>query len=192
MNRFFRGVFVLHEGRLGFLLTVAIVAALVRLAVVPWLDWQRDQIDALITISSRLDRSIKLSLSQQQIESRHMAVANKLTALKERFPAHGSVDRFRVDVQQSINQDALTAGVTVRSFDWVGEGALPPSNLKFQVARMEFFGTLLAISRAQTLVEASRPNAIVREVRFTGEVPANARDNSVGVVVISVEFFYRL
>jgi hypothetical protein len=185
------GVIVLPEGRLRWLVGVALAAALLRFAIIPWFEFQADQVMQLQTVSKRLDRSNKLIAAERDIEGRHALVLQKLQSLQRRFPLVESVGKFRVDVQQGISADAAQSGATVRSFDWVGEGALPPSQLQFVVARMELFGTLSALAKAQATIESNRPNLIVREVCFLGEVPANARDNTVGSLVIGADFFYR-
>ncbi len=179
------------EGRLRSLLIVAVIAAVLRFILMPWLESQSDQIAQLETVSKRLDRSIKLINAEKEIGTHHALVTAKLQSLRQRFPEVESVAKFRVEVQQSITGDSMTAKTTLRSFDWVGEGALESSGLSFVVARMEFFGTLSSLARVQAIVETTRPNMIVREVRFLGEVPANARDDTVGSLVVSADFFYR-
>jgi hypothetical protein len=176
--------------RVRWLLIFLAAVGVVRLVIVPWLNYQSDLIAELQTVSKRLDRSQKLLSAKEAISTHHQDAKSKLEALRRGFPSPESTGRFKVDIQQSILSTSTSSGVTLRSFDWVGEGDLPGSRLQFLVARMEIFGNLSSLGRSQSLIESNYRNLNIREARFVGEVPANARDNTAGLLIITAEFYF--
>ena len=176
--------------RRRLLLGVVAVLALLRFAVVPWLDAQADARERLQVLTQRLDRSVGVVQNREAILSAAAALRASTADSRGRFPIAASAEAFRLDEQRRIGAVVAGAGLKLALFDWVLEGTVPDGGLAYGRVRFQVEGALRDVIRVHGELEGGLPNIAVREVLLNlGMATTQANETSATMAVVADSFF---
>lgn len=99
---------------------LAIIAALVvvRFAIVPWLGWQAERVDAIRTMERKL-ASIQARLDQQaQLQQTLGSLRAREAELTERFFTEAAADDLQLKIQGMIEDLVREQGLEIQRSDW--------------------------------------------------------------------------
>lgn len=178
--------------RRRLLLGVAAVLALLRFAVVPWLDAQADARERLQVLTQRLDRSVGVVQNRDAILGAAAALRAATEAARGRFPTAVTAESFRLDDQRRIGAIVAGAGLKLALFDWVLEGAVPDGGLAYARIRFQVEGALSDVMRVHGDLEGGLPYMAVREMQLNlGSGAAGPDDTSAALTVVA-DLYFRL
>jgi hypothetical protein len=172
------------------LLAVAAALAAIRFLIVPWIDWQSEQHDALAVLTQRLDRAAGVVENRVAIDKAVVDVEKKTLALRSRFPSEPDTETFRLQSQQQISAIASEFGLNVRVFEWVLDGEDASARLSHSRARVQIEGPARALAQCQAALETRMTNLAVREVLLSFRNPSTTPDEQ-GALTIVVDLYRR-
>lgn len=185
------------DRRRVFLIRLALALAALRFAVYPWLEHQLERRDELSVLTDRLDRAQGVIENRNVIETTAKDLSKQSQLTAPRFAYAETADRFRLDTQRRVTEVIRSNGLGVSLFDWLIEGNSEAAQYErdgFSFARMrvEFAGPLRQVATAQSDLEGSFPNLIVRRVALNFRDITTSID--VGVVTASViaDVYYKI
>lgn len=173
------------------LLSVAAALAIIRFGIMPWLEWQAEQRDALAVLTQRLDRAVGVIENRPAIDKAVVAVEKHVTALRAPFPSEVDAETFRLQSQQQISAIAAEFGLNLRTFEWMLDGEEQAARLAFARARVQLEGGNRALAKAQAALETRLVNLAVREVNLTFRNPSGGPDDQGGTLSLVVDLYRR-
>jgi hypothetical protein len=172
-------------------LAVAAALAAIRFLIVPWIDWQSEQHDALAVLTQRLDRAAGVVENRVAIDKAVVEVEKSVNALRTRFPAEVDVETFRLTSQQQISSISQEFGLNVRLFEWMLDGEAAGGRLQYSRARVQLEGGARALSKGQTALETRLSHLVVREANLTFRSPSGGPDDQGGNLSLVVDLYRR-
>lgn len=162
------------------LLILALVLAIARFIMIPWIDQQTERRDNLRVLTQRLNRSEGLLQSQAEILKDFAVLTEMKQKVQSRYPIVSTPEAYRIQAQQEVSTLAAEYGLSVTLFDFILEGEHPESNLRFVRAQVRVEGGLDAVARLHGEIEGRMKNAsvramIVESVSFPVSGPGDAR-----------------
>jgi hypothetical protein len=173
------------------LLAVAAALATIRFLIVPWIDWQSEQHDALAVLTQRLDRAVGVVENRAAIDKAVVEVEKSVNALRTRFPAEVDVEPFRLTSQQQISSISQEFGLNVRLFEWMLDGEAAGGRLQYSRARVQLEGGARALAKGQAALETRLSHLVVREVNLAFGSPSGGPDDQGGNLSLVVDLYRR-
>jgi hypothetical protein len=179
------------DARVQWLIGVAGALAVVRFAVVPWLQVQNEQRQQLEMLTKRLDRSEGVIQNREAIVAARDALEQESEASFAAFPVAIGDDDSRLAAQQRITAMAGQAGLKVTLFDWLLDGEAAEAGLAYSRASIKMDGPLDRLILIHGEMESSLPFAAVREFQLKLKSPASGPTADPASAVIVLDLFYR-
>ena len=179
------------DARIQWLLGVAGALAVVRFAVVPWVQAQNEQRQQLEVLTKRLDRSEGVIQNRDAIVAARDALAQQSEASFAAFPLAIGDDESRLVAQQRITAMAAQAGLQVSLFDWLLDGDVEAAGLAYSRASIKMDGPLDRLILMHGDLESALPFAAVREFELKLKSPAGGPTTDPASVVMVLDLFYR-
>jgi hypothetical protein len=185
------------DRRRVFLIRLALALAALRFAVYPWLEHQLERRDQLSVLTDRLDRAQGVIENRNVIETTAKDLSKQSQLTAPRFAYAETADRFRLDTQRRVTEVIRSNGLGVSLFDWLVEGNSEAAQYErdgFSFARMrvEFAGPLRQVATAQSDLEGSFPNLIVRRVALNFRDITTNIDSGLVTASIIADVYYKL
>jgi len=177
--------------RLRRLLILLLALAGLRFVAVPWLDAQGGTRDELVILTKRLDRAESLIAHQDVIAKTDKMLAVNLRAVRSRFPIHGGVDSFKLEMQPRIGEIAQLNGMTISLFTWVLDGDVKDAGLRFVRTRVQLTGSLAQLSAFQGQLEGDMPNLFIREVAIATNSAGIMPSDVLGTLTLTADVYFR-
>ena len=181
----------MSDDRLRRLSVLAATLLVLRFGVVPWIGWQREQRDALVVLTKRLDRSAGVIENRTAIEKSSKDLEAALAAYRAKFREAETIESFRLAAQQDLNALVVKNGLRVNVFDWVVEKFDDPPPIARTRARVQIGGTLRALAVIHGNIETLFPSAIVREVRIDPISPTNNPSSTAAQLTLVLDIYFR-
>jgi len=172
------------------LFAVAGALVVIRFVIVPWLDWQAEQRDALAVMTQRLDRAVGVIENRVAIDKGVIEVEKNVVGLRERFPSEPDLETFRLQSQQQVAAIATEFGLNLRVFEWVLDGEDPDARLVHSRSRVQLEGSARALAKGQANLETRLSNVAVREVILNFRNPSVGPDDQ-GSLTLVMDLYRR-
>ena len=166
------------------LLSIAAVLGAIRFLIVPWIEWQSEQRDALTVLTQRVDRAVGVIENRAAIDKAVVDVEKNVMSLRARFPSEPDVETFRLQSQQQITAIASELGLNARVFEWVLDGDDPDARLSHSRARVQFEGSGRALAQGQAALEARMTHLAVRETILNFRNPSTGPDEQGSLTMV--------
>jgi hypothetical protein len=185
------------DQRRVFLIRLAIVLAVLRFGVYPWIEYQAERRDELSVLTNRLDRAEGVVENRIAIETAAKALTKAASTTSERFVYADTIDRFRLDTQTRLTEIVRVNGLGISLFDWLIEGDADPAVLErdgfsFARLRIEFVGPLRQIAMVQSDLEGTFPGLIVRRSSLNFREITTNIDAGIATASIIADVYYKL
>ena len=180
------------DTRVRWLLGLAVVLAMLRFGIVPWMQQQVEQRQQLEVLTRRLDRSVSVVQNAEEMQVARGKVVAVTEATRAPFPAVEDKDRFRLEAQRTLAAIAQRGGVTVTLFDWVLDGEATPAGMAYGRVNASLSGPLDSLVSVHGAIEAEMPFAAVRELKLElgrGAAPGLSKD--VASLLLVIDLYYR-
>jgi hypothetical protein len=106
------------------------------------------------------------------------------------FPIAPTSAEYKLDAQKRINSLAVENGMTVRVLDWVLDGKVDLTGVKFARARIQMRGELRQVAHMHAALEGALPNLVVRDFRINADYPAPGADETPTNLVMTADFYF--
>lgn len=177
--------------RIRRLLILLSVLVGVRFVVLPWVESQGVAHEEVSVLTKRLDRAESLLAHQDAISKADKNFSATLRSVRSRFPVHGSVDAFKLQMQPRIGEIAQLNGMTVNLFTWVLDGEVQDAGLRFVRARVQITGSLAQLSTFQGQLEGEMPNLFIREVAIAANSAGVMPSDVLGTLTLTADLYFR-
>ncbi len=152
------------NNRVRVLLGLAATLAVVRFVVVPWVNAQAETQEQLFAVTRQLDRAEAIVAAGSDIQVRRDALEATVRQLAERAPLAVAGPQHRVQVQRELQALVESAGLELKSFEWVLDGQAEAAGIAYGRVRLQLEGPLRRVADAHVGIEAGFPNVFIREV----------------------------
>ncbi|MBT8088125.1 MAG: type II secretion system protein M [Gammaproteobacteria bacterium] len=152
------------NSRVRLLLGLAALLAVLRFVVVPWVDAQGNTRDRLFAVTRQLDRAEAIVDAGTDLQARRDALGIQVRQLAERAPLAQAGAQHRVQVQRELRALAESAGLKLKSFEWVLDGEAEAAGMTFGRVRLQLEGPLRKLADIHVGIEAGFPNVFVRDM----------------------------
>ncbi len=150
--------------RIRLLLGLALALAVMRFAVVPWVQAQAEVHDRLFAVTRQLDRAEAIAGAGPELAARREALAGTVRSLASRAPLAKPGSEHRLAVQREVRAAVESTGLELTVFEWVLDGQSEATGLAFGRLRLQVDGSLRQVAEAHVALEAGLPNIFVREL----------------------------
>jgi hypothetical protein len=181
---------VANERIRKLLVLLAILVGL-RFVVLPWIESQSATRDEVSVLTKRLDRSQSLLANEELIKKTDQYLTNSLRGVRSRFPSHGSVDSFKLEMQPKIGEVAQLNGMTINLFTWVLDGEVKDAGLRFVRTRVQLTGSLAQLAAFQGQLEGDMPNVFIREIAIAGNSAGVMPGDVLGTLTLTADLYFR-
>jgi hypothetical protein len=179
------------DARIRWLVGLAGALAVVRFAVVPWVQAQNEQRQQLELLTKRLDRSEGVIQNREAIVAARDALRQESEASFAAFPVAVGDDDSRLAAQQRITAMAAQAGLQVSLFDWLLDGEASEAGLAYSRASIKIDGPLDRLILMHGDLESSLPFAAVREFQLKLKSPTSGPNADPASAVVVLDLFYQ-
>lgn len=171
------------------LLSVLGVLLLAKFVLVPWVETQDEQVQALQVLVKKLQRSEMLLTSEQQLNELYAEFLQKQQSLLEPIPQVESTEQYKLLLQQQVQDEIGRQGLSLVLFDWLGQ--LPVEAYNVQKATV----TIRVNGAAQQMVALhqwfqQQPFIQISETDINWNGPLQVGTEQQFVLVVTI--FYRL
>jgi len=177
------------NNRVRLLLGLAATLAVLRIVVVPWVNAQAETHEQLFAVTRQLDRAEAVVAAGSDIQVRRDALEDTVRKLAERAPVAEAGTQHRVQVQRELQALVESAGLELKSFEWVLDGRAEAAGIAYGRIRLQVEGPLRSVADAHVGIEAGFPNVFIREatvsLRRGGGLGATANAR------LELDLFYR-
>lgn len=177
------------NSRIRLLLGFAALLAVLRFIVVPWVDAQGNTRDRLFAVTRQLDRAEAIVDAGSDLQAHRDALDAAVRQLAGRAPLAQAGAQHRVQVQRELRALVESAGLEVKSFEWVLDGEAEAAGMSFGRVRLQLEGSLRDVAEAHVGIEAGFPNAFIRDlaVNLRRGVGLSATANA----ILELDLYYR-
>jgi hypothetical protein len=145
------------------LLVILVTLVLLRFALVPLLDYQADTKAQLELVTQQLDKAEQLIQSKEQLQQAKQASGQQFNLLQDIFYREENSAQFRLNQQQSMQQQLQDFQIEVSFFDWLGQNEMENAQIEVHQARVILEGNMADLMRAYTEVIAAKTAVKVTE-----------------------------
>jgi UDP-glucose 6-dehydrogenase len=160
------------------LLLVVMVLALLRFAVVPFLEYQEQSKAELELLTQQLDKAEQLMNSKEQLQQVIVASEKQFSMLRDLFFKDENTAQFRLSQQQLMQQRLTEFNTEVNFFDWLGQKDLSDGQIEVHQARIILEGNFADLLRAYIEVIAAMPTVRVTEFELLRDQSRRVRKSS--------------
>ena len=177
------------NSRVRLLLGFAALLAVLRFVVVPWVDAQGETRDRLFAVTRQLDRAEAIVDAGTDLQARRDALDVQLRKLAEPAPLAQAGAQHRVQVQRELRALVESAGLQLKSFEWILDGEAEAAGMAFGRVRLQLEGSLREVADAHVSIEAGFPNVFVRDMSMNLRRGGGLR--STANATLELDLYYR-
>lgn len=175
------------NNRVRLLLGFAATLAVLRFVVVPWVNAQAGAHEQLFAVTRQLDRAEAIVEAGSDLQVRRDALDAAVRQLAERAPLAEGGTQHRVQVQRDLRALVESAGLQVKSFEWVLDGEA--AGMSFGRLRLQLEGPLRNVADAHVGIEAGFPNVFIRDLMVS--LRRGGGLGSTATATIELDLYYR-
>lgn len=175
--------------RVRLLIGLAVTLAVLRFVVVPWVDAQAGAHEQLFAVTRQLDRAEAIVDAGSDLEVRRDALDAAVRQLAERAPLAEGGTQHRVQVQRELRALVESAGLELKSFEWVLDGEAETAGMSFGRVRLQLEGPLRNVADAHVGIEAGFPNVFIRDM--TVSMRRGGGLGSTANATLELDLYYR-
>jgi len=177
------------NSRIRLLLIFAATLAVLRFVVVPWVNAQAGTHERLFAVTRQLDRAAAIVDSGSDLQVRRDALDATVRQLAERAPLAEAGAQHRVQVQRELRALVESAGLELKSFEWVLDGEAEAAGISFGRVRLQLEGALRNVAEAHVGIEAGLPNVFIRDM--TVNMRRGGGRGSAANATLELDLYYR-
>lgn len=154
-------------------LLISLVLALVgiKFVIVPWLEYQQSQHDLLVASTKRLQRAESLVANTGQLDQVSKSVNEHVDNILARIPSTTGSEQYRLHFQQNLQKNIEKNGVSLESFEWVGDTQVVSPDIYQASVSMQLKGKAADIALLMAEFEVDRADLKVTDMTVTSRKP---------------------
>ncbi len=168
-----------------WLLVLLLVA---RFVLVPWLEWQDEQLIELQTLNKRLDRSEALLNAKELVSSQAAQAETAVDTLLKGIAVTPAVAEYKISFQQLLQQQLESLQVQLLLFEWNSDRSLEVFDLQRGRINLRIKGAYPNLLRAHAQLEQNFSGLQIRELRASWSEALRASSEVELQLVIDLDY----